>query len=365
VWHTVYRRTPENSTPIRRWRSAVLTGLALGLSAYTYTAWPVLFATIAGFIVALAIFDRATFRLRWRDLLVIGGLGTLIALPMISTLLSNAQVRQALNSIADPVQQMQAGNLGRVLFNMRVLAEVPFYIGDPSWRYNVADRPIFGTIFGLFVYGGIVVVLWQLRRKPINALLLGLLIFGGLPSLITRDAPSFTRAVLMFPALILLVAIAIDAIGRLDRGKGYRRFGWTLGILAIAVTASVDWPAYYVFWARTDEVRAIYRDDVRLLGKFLSNQHESTVYVISDNPDDAAIYRYSKPQSDPTNVIWLDGKSPLVLSDKPTLLFITPGVALSAEIKGALATGKGTQFLGPANAPDGKRMFDLYRLPAR
>ena len=89
------------------------------------------------------------------------------------------------------------------------------------------------------------------------------------------------------------------------------------------------------------------------------------MYFITADANDAIIYSYSKLQTDPTNVKWIDGSSTITLNDQPTLLFIAPDVPLSAEIEARLGPDKGTQFLGPAKAPDGKRLFDLYRLPAK
>src|SRR5258708_39403751 len=69
VWRVCYARKSHVSA---RRLPAVLTGLVLGFSAYTYTAWFAVFVAFGAFIAAVALLGRCTLRCRWPGLALIG-----------------------------------------------------------------------------------------------------------------------------------------------------------------------------------------------------------------------------------------------------------------------------------------------------
>ncbi|MEP7286608.1 MAG: glycosyltransferase family 39 protein [Chloroflexota bacterium] len=366
VWRVCYRKMPVQNW-WQRWRAALLTGIVLGFAAYTYTAWFALYAAYAAFIPGLALFDRVRFRPRWRDLAIIGVIALVLALPMIRLYFDGTITQARVNTISKPWTDFRAGHPELLFNNARLLAAMPFYTGDPEWRYNIAGRPFFATPLGLFVYVGLLIVLWQMRRKPINTMLLALTFAGLIPSLLTTSAPSFLRVIIIFPALLMYVAVAIDAISRLGKSVNWSRIAWTVGIFGVLVTAAVDWPAYFNVWVRNDEVRSIYREDLRLLGNYLREQNEPLALVSTNAPADyldPLLYRYSNPQGNHTNIVWFDGHVDIALSEKPSLLFVSPLAKITDPQKDWLTQANGTETLSPLLAPDGKLLFDVYRISA-
>ncbi len=252
-----------------------------------------------------------------------------------------------------------------MLNNARLIAGMPFFTGDPEWRYNIAGRPYFVTPLGLLVYVGLLIMVWQVRRKPLNVALLAMVFAGLIPSLLTTSAPSFLRSVIVYPAIMMFVAVAIDALARFRPGITFSRLAWLVGILAIVVTAAVDWPAYFGQWAHSNAVRAIYREDLRVLAQYLDKLNEPRVYVSTNAPEDfldPLLYSYSNPNH--TQVLWFNGTTDLLLADKPTLLFVSPLAPISAPQQNWLRSDYGAIRLDPLTDSDGNILFDVYRLAA-
>jgi 4-amino-4-deoxy-L-arabinose transferase-like glycosyltransferase len=362
VWRICYRRGNKPA-----WRTALLTGLVLGFTAYTYTAWFAVFVGFAALFPALALFDRARLKQRWRELALIGGLGLLLALPMLNLYRDGTISQARVSTISRPWDKFKAGDPSELLDNARLIAGIPFFTGDPEWRYNIPGRPYFATPIGLLVYVGLIIVLWQSRRKPINLMLLAMIFAGLIPSLLTTSAPSFLRAVIIYPAMMMFVAIAIDSLARLRRSPALSRLVWATGILMIVITAAVDWPAYFGQWAHDNTVRTIYREDLRILGEYLDKLDEPRVYVSTNAPDDfldPLLYNYSTPLSNKTQVLWFNGTTDLLLADKPTLLLVSPLAPISPPQQNWLREDYGATRLDPLTDSDGNILFDVYRLGA-
>ncbi|PJF20348.1 MAG: hypothetical protein CUN56_16625, partial [Phototrophicales bacterium] len=121
---------------------------------------------------------------------------------MIYIRITDPQGDNRVNSITTPLQEAQAGNHQMLIDNAFKLAGMPAFVGDPTWRYNFAGRPLFLLPIGLLVYVGFALCAVQIRRKPINIMLLGLTVFGVIPSLLTVLAPSFLRSITMLPSIM-------------------------------------------------------------------------------------------------------------------------------------------------------------------
>jgi hypothetical protein len=146
---------------------------------------------------------------------------------------------------------------------------MPYFTGDPEWRYNVAGRPLFASPVGLLVYAGLGLAIWRIRRQPIYVLWLAVALVGLIPSLFTVQAPSFLRSIVILPAVMLFIAIGVERIaGLIARGHASQAT-WVFGLIAIVATAATDWPAYFIDWPQNDEVNSIYRDDLEQLATYL------------------------------------------------------------------------------------------------
>lgn len=348
------------------WRYVLLTGLALGAAIYTYLSSFVLYIGFAGFVVGLLLFNRRLLRRRFFALAAVGLLGFVIASPMISFRLTDPEAQSRVENITRPWNAFKAGDSAELVDNAWRLAGMPVFTGDPEWRYNVAERPLFGTPFGLLVYVGLVSAFWNIRRYPLNMLLLVLATAGLIPSLLTVQAPSFLRSIIVLPSVMLFMALGIETVAqlaaRLLLRSNYSQLAWALGGVVIAVTAMTDWPAYFSVWTRSDEVQSIYRDDLEQLAAYLRAHNVPLALVSTTETNlDAMVYQYANPPAS-SEVVFFSGRTNIVLSESPTLLFVSPFSPISEAHADWLTPINGTAYMGKVPSQDGDTAFDIYRL---
>ncbi len=332
------------------WTTALATGFALGFASYTYTSSIALYPAFAVYVV----FQRATFRHQWRYLAVIAIIGGLLTLPMIAIRLEDNIGSNRIDSISRPWIEFQNGNPNELIDNAWKLAGMPVFTGDPEWRYNIAERPLFPVLPGLLVYAGVLILLWRVRRQPFNAMLLVLLLAGLVPSLLTVSAPSYLRSIITLPTIMIAIALAVDAIPD-------KRIVWGLGIAMIGITAAADFPAYFDRWANHDAVFAIYRDDLEQLARNLRQNDPDIALVSIDDAelDPLIFYSYATPD---TNMVFFDGLTNIVLSHEPTLLFVSPVSPITPPHADWLTAELGAEVLPPLLRQDGEIAFHVYRV---
>jgi 4-amino-4-deoxy-L-arabinose transferase-like glycosyltransferase len=370
--HTLLTSTQSQN----KWRVPLVTGLILGFAIYTYTSSFALHLTYALFLPILWLSRRDVFRENWLKLLVVGIIGAIITMPMVYIRITDPQGDNRVNSITTPLQEAQAGNPQLLIDNAFKLAGMPAFVGDPTWRYNVAGRPLFMLPIGLMVYMGILITLVQVRRNPLNFMLLGLTFIGLIPSLVTVLAPSFLRSIIIMPSVMLFIGITVAQISRLF--PKYRWIGWSLTIAIISITAITDYQAYFVDWAKSqnptlafhDEseqgatVFEIYRDDLQQLAQYLTNRDESLVFVSTpDSELDPLIYKYSGVSSpDKTHIVFFNAFANIILSEEPTLLFVSTLSPISEKHANWLTADYGTTLIDQILRQDGIVAFDVYQL---
>lgn len=334
---------------------AALTGTALGLAIYTYTSSFILFIAFGCLIVTLALFQRETLHVRWRQLLMMGIVAAVVALPMVYIRVNDPQGANRVSTITRPLNDFLAGSPAELIDNFWRLVGMPFFTGDPEWRYNVAGQALFGTSVGLLVYVGFAAALWRTRKQPIYAMFLVFATVGLVPSLLTVSAPSFLRSIIALPAVMLFVALALDVLPN-------KRWVWGLGTAAIILTAATDWTAYFGDWIRNEEVHQVYRDDLEQLAGYLETHDGIQAFIsTSDTGLDPLLFEYYQSQTDG---VFFNGQTNIVLSDQPALLFISPFSQITPPHADWLTAENGTTPLDPIYRQDGRIAFEVYQLNA-
>lgn len=354
-----------------RWRSVIFTGAILGFAIYTYTSALALPIAFVGFVLFIVMFRRDLWQLYWRDLLIIGSIATMVILPMVYIRMNDPEGMNRADSITDPLQEAQLGNFQPVMSNALKLAGMPTFVGDPSWRYNVSGRPLFLLPIGLLVYIGFALAFLKSRKYPLNIMLIGITLIGLVPSLLTVLAPSFLRSIVTLPSMMLFIGIAVWQVENWNR-----RLGWGLAIVIIAITAIVDFHAYFVDWVKSQNpiltyheeqeqgagVYEIYLDDLEQLADYLSSIDESVVFVSTANLDlDPLVYKFSDAPAN-VHVVFFNAFANIVLSDQPSLLFVSVLSPISEAHKQWLTPEYGTEKVGQVLRQNGAVAYDIYRL---
>jgi 4-amino-4-deoxy-L-arabinose transferase-like glycosyltransferase len=191
-----------------------LAGVLSGLSLHTYMAARALPIFYGLFTLYLFLFHRPRFRQVWRGVAVFWLLFAAIAAPLVIYLVNHPQSEFRITEVDAPLRALQAGDLRPVLANsIKILGMVGFR-GDPLWRQNVARWPVFEPLLAFAFYAGVALALWRWRDARYAFLLLWFLASAA-PSIVTIDAPSSIRLILLLPVLMLFPAVFIHSLSKL------------------------------------------------------------------------------------------------------------------------------------------------------
>ena len=365
-------------TDAHRRRSLVLAGIALGFAVYTYTSALALYLAFALLVIVALALRRLHLRRHLLALLTVGAIAAAIALPLVYSRLSHpGGLRRAVDIIL-PLQAAEDGDFSLVLTNALRLAGAPALVGDPTWRYNVAGRPLFLLPIGLLAYLGLAFALMRARRAPLNIFLIGLALLGLVPSLITLQAPSFIRILVIMPCLMLFIGLAVSGLGSFFSKP---IVGWALALVVVAATAIADYHAYFVEWASSqkrtlpyhnyseqgDIVHEIYRDDMQQLADYLQDSDAAVAAVSTPNKElDPFLYAYAGGAVKVnTHVVFFHALFNIALSRQPMLLFVSPLSPVSEKQAHWLTVEYGARRLDPVLRQDGELAFDVYELSSR
>jgi len=193
--------------------SAAAGGLFAGLVLYTYLAarfYPITLLAIAAYAF---IVDRQRLTRQLPALAV-----SILAMIAVAAPLAVHFIRNPHDFVerADQVlifTRASSVSQGARLFlaNVGRTALAFFVRGDPRWHYNLPGKPIFDPLIAIFFLAGILIALRRWRELPYAAALIWTAVMC-LPGILTADLqPAGQRMFGVFPALVLLPALGLDA----------------------------------------------------------------------------------------------------------------------------------------------------------
>jgi hypothetical protein len=250
-WHGVRTRS---------WRAYLLAGVCVGLGLDGYIAFRLFPGVLLIAGVAL-LFERREAWHQWLG----GGALTLCAAAIVFAPLAWFFIQNPnwflhrFNQTTSEVLGGRAQVAALITNGLKVIGGL-FVAGDQNWRHNLAGRPALDPAQTLFFGAGLVVLVRRWRRAETWALFAWLVI-GLALSVVTIDAPHFGRTTLAMPAVVLVVALGIEAVWRWGRGRVAR------GLVAAAVVASgfLSLSDFFGRWAAAPELAQAYTgEQVRL-----------------------------------------------------------------------------------------------------
>ena len=278
-----------------KWRWWILSGLALGLSQYSYQSTRALVAIVAVFLVYRALCPRGYFRRFWPRILVFWVLFALVYAPLAWTYVQNPELfleRSRAISIFNPL--FTRDPWATLQENIGKYAGVFHFRGDHNGRHNIPGEPMLDPITGVLAVLGLALTLRRPRRPHHALLLLWVLPFLAV-GILSTEAPNTFRIYVLTPAIALLAGLAMQAVGDwiLDIGYWPKRGGSkrpsisniqylvAATLLAIAATA-----AAYLNLTQYFNVQATHPGVVGMfnVGPTRVGQYIATL------PDDATIY---------------------------------------------------------------------------
>ncbi|MCB8977647.1 MAG: glycosyltransferase family 39 protein [Ardenticatenaceae bacterium] len=216
----------ENDT-VTRWQGEVvkvtqsplhyftLSGFFAGLSLHTYMAARAVPIFYALWLAYLAIFHWREFKQRWRGIVLFAVIFAAVAAPLAIFLQTTPDAEFRISEVDAPLQALRSGDWQPVLSNGLKLLGMFGFVGDPLWREGVPSAPVFEPVVAVLFYAGLLLCLWR-WRQPRYAFLLLWLAVSVTPSLVTVNAPSYIRSILILPVLTLFAALVMHSLGQLS-----------------------------------------------------------------------------------------------------------------------------------------------------
>ena len=209
----------------------IWSGIALGLSQYTYLPARLLPVILVLFALIQTIFDwrqqrfglKKLFRLpQLQGLLIVGLISLIIFAPLGFYFKSHPRMfGQRVNSVTlnetnlptNEISEQATINSGNLLQeNSGKILRMFVLEGDLNGRHNLPGRPVFNIFSSIAFIFGFVVTLMKLKHPQSQFILLWLFIML-LPTLLSTEAPHYLRAIGALPPAVLLVAFGFTEIG--------------------------------------------------------------------------------------------------------------------------------------------------------
>ena len=186
-------------------------GLFAGLTFYTYMASRVVPIFFAIYLAYLALFHRPAFKAKWRGIALFVLTYLVVVAPLAYYLLSHPGAESRISEVDAPLIALAGGELKPVLENSLKVIAMFGLKGDPLWRQNVADLPVFDPLISLFFYIGLAITLWR-WREPRHLFVVLWLFTATIPSIVTIDAPSGIRIINALPVITIFPVIGLEVI---------------------------------------------------------------------------------------------------------------------------------------------------------
>ncbi|MDX1613475.1 MAG: glycosyltransferase family 39 protein [Candidatus Promineifilaceae bacterium] len=367
-------------------RALLAGGVLLGLTAYTYLAAR-LFPLPLGLALVPVLLARPQVVRReyWSQLALVGLMGLVVLVPLLIFFIVHPEtfsvrISQVLPGDASPLAYLRS--YGRSLGML-------FLLGDPYWRFNIPQRPIFDWFWGgMFLIGWFYgLVRWrQLGDALLRAALL-LLVFVPLIMLLPTAlalgeiVPSNLRAIGLLPfiyypaAMGLVVTVQVsqqalqrrlfsDATGTAIRSRRLARamrIDLVRLVIVLVLTAGAANSAvtYFNQWASRADLFYESDADLAAVARYLDEASPSAdaIYVA------AAHYRHPTVAflaDSYERVKWLPESAALTLPADGSALYLYPRNSPAPDWVTPLL-GTDPQVVGPTG-PDGDPTFVAYRL---
>jgi 4-amino-4-deoxy-L-arabinose transferase-like glycosyltransferase len=271
----------------------ILAGTFMGLGFYTYFAGRGVPLILIAFCIFAFLFARQLIIKRWRGLLLMFGLGLLLAVPLLVTLAQQPESEARVAELAVPIVEARVGNFDPLLRHLDITLSMFHADGDDEWLYNIPHRPVFGPLGAAFFWAGVLIALgytlpplvrWLFRNRRLGedfnshstlsaAFLLLWWLAGISPGFISVPPASLGHTIMAQPAVFILAALPLWWLAN-HWFRERKIVPVTLGLLLIATIALRDLPAYFVEWPQRGMTRFLYRADIHEVASYLNKNPE-------------------------------------------------------------------------------------------
>ncbi len=338
---------------------AVLGGLLLGLTFYTYLAARLMPAIPILFGLYLLLLHRSRLRERWPALLLMLLTAALVAAPLFLYLHAHPAAEIRVGQLDSPLRLLLHGDPRPFLANVwRTLGVLSFH-GDDFIPYNIPGRPLLDPLMSLLFYVGLALALLRWREMPAAFALIWLVV-GFAPALATGVEAANLRAIAAQPVLFLFPALTLTRLGRADR-----RLAIWPGLAALALMLVLTGRDYFVRWANDRDVRVHYHVNLLAIADHLRRQDDPIPVVISTfypgEYRDPRLAAALWPDGGPS-ARWCDGRDALIIPPSPAVRLVLPqAIPLDGELWALVAPAVEPRDHVTLRPDDFNPSFTVYR----
>ena len=312
-----------------RW--LIVGGIFFGLTAYTYLAAR-LFPLLLLLGLTPILFNRSSFRLRWRQLALFAGAAFLVLLPLLIYFIIHP------DAFWVRIGQVAPGSdaPGLSLWDSLLRSWGMFFLrGDLFWRFNLPGKPLFNWLWGGLLVVGWIISILRWRRFPYDwqRSAIALLVFNPLVMIlptalaINELVPSNLRAIGLIPFIFFLPAIGVVILFH-DIERRFGRPPVTFAVLFVALLLLLSGglateQAYFDQWAGETTLFFESDGDLATVSRFLDETDlaDSTVYVAAQHYRHPTVAFLSEEYE---RVKWLPGSDALVFPASGGALVVYP-----------------------------------------
>ncbi|MCA9971184.1 MAG: glycosyltransferase family 39 protein [Anaerolineales bacterium] len=368
-WHA-WQRSAARAAHRHAWLAYALAGLLLGLTFYVYIPARALWGVFPALLLYLAAANRARLRRVAPGTLLLLGVAGLVGLPLFRYLAASPGLEARIAELSTPLSALAQGDLRPILDNTLASLRLFTVEGDPTWRYNLPQRPFLPPIPGILFYAGLLIAAWRAARPngAAHFLALAWLLAGMAPVFVTGPELSTTHAIGAQPVLYLFPALALAAVGRRLAGHQPARSRWLLWLLPLLLFAGTGLQtarAYFGAWANAPEVRVQYESTMLAMLAYLDDQPVEAAAISTITP----FWAHSPAVADlvlrrDLPIRWFDGRSSLLLPGSGRAAVLFPGFAPLAPPLLPYWQTAVLQTRLPMRPTDLDRPVDVYALDA-
>lgn len=349
-------------------------GTLLGLTFYTYIPARILWLLFPLAAATRPLPKRAPGHRVWQTTALVLLIAAIAGSPLFLYLVRNPEAESRIKQLSDPLVAAAQGDLETLLNNASDSLSLFTFSGDPSWRYNIAGRPLLQPVMGALFYLGLGVSIWHLlspakrHRRAAHAASLAWLGLGMAPVLVTGPELSMTQAIGMQPVLYLFPALGVCALGEWDV-LGRRLFSNAnaskiLLVLLFAGTGISSGVDYFNHWGRAPEVRVQYESTMVAAMRYLkeAGADAAAVSTITPNPLHTPAVAQMVIPEEAADIRWFDGRHSLALPRNRQGYILFPGFApLAPELERYFESAVLTATV-PQPASDLDRPLSVYHV---
>lgn len=337
-----------------RWRYAVLGGVALGLTQYTYVAARLV--PILVVLLCLASWRQALGRRRQLAVLALVALATFAPEGVYFIQHSDvAFLRPSQASVFNPNPEVE-GTRNTPLQSFLNTAGMFFVRGDENPRHNLPNRPVFDPFFAVLFVAGLGLAAARAVRQPGYRWPLIWLPIMVLPSALSHESPNMFRAVSAAPAVFFFPALALERVSSVLPWH-WLRFLVTAAV--ISIPAATTFQLYFRDWAQDPRTYWAFDGNLTKLSAFIETRPEPTRYLALDRRGPVL---FLAPRTQEAG--WYREESsaiPIPTNAGGDVLYVGGPNAALGRLAGAVLPG--LERLPNPEAPGGQPDFHAFRWP--